>query len=103
MDENDDLMDLPTVWQAEGACLILPTDERPAALVVPAIGKLPPGLKRDLLVSMSRVSFEMYRLRQEADRLAVEARQAGASWGLLGVASGLSERQARRRWGGDVS
>lgn len=101
MDEADDLMDLPSSMDAEGAVLVMPTIDRPAALCLPAIGKLRPGLKKDLLVSLSRVSMEMYHLRLEADRLALEARSAGASFGLLGAASGLSERQARRRWGGD--
>lgn len=98
MDENDDLLDLPSRMDDEGAALVMPGPGHGAALVLPAIGKLRPGPKKDLLVRLSKLSLEIYQLRQELDAVALEARAAGASYGLLSSASGLSESQARRRW-----
>lgn len=102
MDENDDLLDLPALLEVEGAALTMPTDDRSAALITPALAKLRPSRKKDLLIELSRVSLDMYLLRQRCDALAIAARDAGSSAGLLAQASGLSERQVRRRWFDDA-
>ena len=82
-----------TVRVAEGV------DGSRSAVLLPASARRLNGEQTEVLSQMQHRAIAAGRIRRELDDLAVEARDVGISWSLIGWSVGLTGEAARQRWG----
>lgn len=75
-----------------------PEGERVVVIVPKSVQRLSEEAHHYVSEMQRRVAL-IGEMRDELDVLAVEARDAGASWGAIGWSTGMSPQAARKRWG----
>ena len=54
---------------------------------------------QEVMADLQRTAFQLQEIREKLEALVIEARDAGASWAVIGWSLGTSGDAARQRWG----
>jgi hypothetical protein len=69
------------------------------ALILPRSADRLDGERRAMIRELQRIGSMLAHLSEHADGLALDCREAGISWSLIGFCLGLSGEAVRRRYG----
>jgi len=73
-------------------------DGKRSAVIVPRAFARLSEEGMEVVSDLQRKALALHDLRDEVEALVIEAREAGASWGVIGWSVGTSDQAARQRW-----
>ena len=99
LEDMDPMSDMAVVGEGVQVRTQTGPDGKPVVALQPRAFARLSDEAHEVMADLQRTAFELQEIREKLEALVIEARDAGASWALIGWSLGTSGDAANKRWG----